>query len=95
MKKPLNLPLSYHSNEKKGDLISRMTSDVQLIEHSVISSLEMIFREPITIIAVFWERLLIISPQLTTGSVGTVASERIDYWSYWQNTAIYSTERTK
>ncbi len=62
--KSLRLPLSYHSNEKKGDLISRMTSDVQQIEHSVISSLEMIFREPITIL-VYLITLLIISPQLT------------------------------
>ncbi|MFW6351875.1 MAG: ABC transporter ATP-binding protein [Bacteroidota bacterium] len=62
--KSLRLPLSYHSNEKKGDLISRMTSDVQQIEHSVISSLEMVFREPITIL-VYLVTLLIISPQLT------------------------------
>jgi ATP-binding cassette, subfamily B, bacterial MsbA len=63
-KKSLRLPLSYHSNEKKGDLISRMTSDVQQIEHSIISSLEMIFREPITIL-VYLVTLLLISPQLT------------------------------
>ncbi len=62
--KSLKLPLSYHSNEKKGDLISRMTSDVQQIEHSIISSLEMIFREPITIL-VYLVTLLLISPQLT------------------------------
>ena len=63
-KKSINLPLSYHSSEKKGDLISRMTSDVQQIEHSIISSLEMIFREPITIL-VYLITLLLISPQLT------------------------------
>ncbi|TVQ14910.1 MAG: ABC transporter ATP-binding protein [Bacteroidetes bacterium] len=62
--KSLELPLSYHSSEKKGDLISRMTSDVQQIEHSVISSLEMIFREPITIL-VLLGTLLLISPSLT------------------------------
>ncbi|TVQ93096.1 MAG: ABC transporter ATP-binding protein [Bacteroidetes bacterium] len=62
--KSINLPLSYHSSEKKGDLISRMTSDVQQIEHSIISSLEMIFREPITIL-VYLITLLLISPQLT------------------------------
>ncbi len=62
--KSLELPLSYHSSEKKGDLISRMTSDVQQIEHSVISSLEMIFREPITIL-VLLGTLLFISPALT------------------------------
>jgi ATP-binding cassette, subfamily B, bacterial MsbA len=58
------LPLSYYSNEKKGDLISRMTNDVQQIEHSIISSLEMFFREPITIL-VLLGTLVIISPQLT------------------------------
>ncbi len=63
-KKSLDLPLSYHSSEKKGDLISRMTSDVQQIEHSVISSLEMIFREPITIL-VLLATLLLLSPSLT------------------------------
>lgn len=62
--KTLILPLSYHSNEKKGDLISRMTSDVQQIEHSVISSLEMVFREPITI-AVILVSLFIMSTNLT------------------------------
>jgi ATP-binding cassette, subfamily B, bacterial MsbA len=62
--KTLQLPLSYHSNEKKGDLISRMTSDVQQIEHSIISSLEMIFREPITIMVLLFT-LILISPQLT------------------------------
>ncbi len=62
--KSLHLPLAYHSNEKKGDLISRMTSDVQQIEHSIISSLEMIFREPINIL-VYLVTLLLISTQLT------------------------------
>jgi ATP-binding cassette, subfamily B, bacterial MsbA len=62
--KIMKLPLSYYSNEKKGDLISRMTNDVQQIEHSIISSLEMFFREPITIL-VLLGTLIIISPQLT------------------------------
>jgi ATP-binding cassette, subfamily B, bacterial MsbA len=62
--KALKLPLAFHSKERKGDLISRMTNDVQQIEHSIISSLEMVFREPITII-VFLITLLILSPQLT------------------------------
>ncbi len=65
-RKSLVLPLSYHSNEKKGDLISRMTSDVQQIEHSIISSLEMVFREPITIVVIL-ASLLIMSTSLTLG----------------------------
>lgn len=64
--KSLVLPLSYHSNEKKGDLISRMTSDVQQIENSVISSLEMVFREPITIFVIL-ASLFIMSTNLTVG----------------------------
>ncbi|MFW5706410.1 MAG: ABC transporter ATP-binding protein [Bacteroidota bacterium] len=64
--KSLVLPLSYHTNEKKGDLISRMTSDVQQIEHSVISSLEMVFREPITIFVILVS-LFIMSTSLTLG----------------------------
>ncbi len=50
LKKTLDLPLSYYSNERKGDIISRMTSDVQEIEWSIMQTLELIFREPLTII---------------------------------------------
>lgn len=45
-----NLPLSYFSQEKKGDIMSRMTNDIAEIESSVISSLEMLFKNPIMII---------------------------------------------
>jgi len=50
MRKTLNLPLSYYSNERKGDIMSRMTSDVQEIEWSIMQTLELIFREPLIII---------------------------------------------
>lgn len=63
-RKSVDLPLSYYTRERKGDIISRMTNDVGQIEVSVISSLEMIFREPITII-VYLTSLLFISPHLT------------------------------
>ncbi|MFH1121994.1 MAG: ABC transporter ATP-binding protein [Bacteroidota bacterium] len=49
--KILILPLSYYSEKKKGDIISRMTTDVQEVEWSVLSSLEMLFRDPVTILA--------------------------------------------
>ena len=49
-RKVLILPLSYYSEQKKGDIIARMTSDVQEIEWSIMSSLEMMFRDPINII---------------------------------------------
>lgn len=48
--KILILPLSFYSEEKKGDIISRITSDVQEVEWSIMNSLEMLFRDPISII---------------------------------------------
>ena len=49
-KKIVRLPLSYFSEKKKGDIISRMTSDVQEVEISFLTSLETVVREPLTII---------------------------------------------
>ncbi len=63
-KKTIDLPLAYFSQGRKGDLISRMTNDVYQIEISVISSMAMIFRDPMTIL-VYIGWLLVISPQLT------------------------------
>lgn len=63
-KKSMDLPLSYYSEEKKGDLMSRMTSDVQEIEWSIMQTLEMIFREPLTVILLFGFMILI-SAKLT------------------------------
>ena len=62
--KILRLPLSYFSEARKGDLLSRISSDVQEIEVSVVSSLSMLFRDPITII-IFVTYLVITSLQLT------------------------------
>lgn len=49
-RKIVKLHLGYYSEERKGDIISRATSDVNQIENSIISSLEMVFRDPILII---------------------------------------------
>jgi len=49
-KKVLSLPLSYYSNERKGDIMTKMTTDVREIEWSILSSMEMIFREPINML---------------------------------------------
>ncbi|TXC81702.1 ABC transporter ATP-binding protein [Luteibaculum oceani] len=46
----LKLPIFYFSEERKGNLITKVTSDVTEIEWSIIGSLEMIFRDPITFI---------------------------------------------
>jgi ATP-binding cassette, subfamily B, bacterial MsbA len=62
--KILQLPLSYFTNERKGDLMSRMTSDVQEIEVSVISSIEMVFRDPLLIL-IYLAALLAMSVHLT------------------------------
>jgi ATP-binding cassette, subfamily B, bacterial MsbA len=64
-KKILVLPLSYYSDERKGDIMSRMTADVREIEWSVLSSLEMIFREPVTIF-IYLLSMFLMSWQLTT-----------------------------
>jgi subfamily B ATP-binding cassette protein MsbA len=49
-KKSVELPLSYFSEKRKGDMISRMTSDVLEIQHSFLSILELIIKEPLTIL---------------------------------------------
>ncbi|MEI8201621.1 MAG: ABC transporter ATP-binding protein [Bacteroidota bacterium] len=60
----LILPLSYFKTHKKGDIVSRISNDVQEIEWSVMSSLQMVFREPFLII-LFIGTLLFISYSLT------------------------------
>lgn len=62
--KAISLPLSYYSNERKGDLMSRIQSDVNEIEIAVIAVLELFFREPIAVILNV-AALLYWSPKLT------------------------------
>jgi len=62
--KILSLPLPFFSEERKGDIISRMTGDVQEVEASVMSSLEMFFQSPILIL-VYLSAMLMMSWQLT------------------------------
>ena len=62
--KTLRLPLSYFSDERKGDLMSRVTSDVQEVEWSVLNVLETIVREPLLIIGAM-TMMVYISPALT------------------------------
>jgi ATP-binding cassette, subfamily B, bacterial MsbA len=63
-RKVLKLPLSYYTEARKGDVISRISNDVQEIETSLLSSLQMLFRDPITII-IFMGILFSISFKLT------------------------------
>jgi subfamily B ATP-binding cassette protein MsbA len=62
--KVLNLPLSYFSEERKGDLIARMTSDVMEIEWGIFQSLEATFRDPFTVL-LFLSTLFVVSAKLT------------------------------
>jgi subfamily B ATP-binding cassette protein MsbA len=62
--KVVNLPLAYFSEEKKGDVIAKMTSDVQEVESSIMSSVEVVFKEPFTILF-FLGTLIVWSPELT------------------------------
>jgi len=63
-KKVLSLPLGFYTEKRKGDIIARMTTDLVEIEWSIMSSLEMIFKDPLNII-IFLGTLIVISPQLT------------------------------
>ena len=63
-RKVVNLPIAYFSEEKKGDIIAKMTSDVQEVESSIMSSVEVVFKEPFTIIF-FLGTLVVWSPDLT------------------------------
>ncbi len=67
-KKILRLPMSYFSESRKGDVMSRVGMDVNEIELSVMSSLEMVFRDPITII-IFLIYMFVINYQLTLFAV--------------------------
>ncbi|MBL4587185.1 MAG: ABC transporter ATP-binding protein [Flavobacteriales bacterium] len=62
--KVVNLPVAYFSEEKKGDVIAKMTSDVQEVESSIVGSVEVVFKEPFTILF-FLGTLVVWSPDLT------------------------------
>jgi subfamily B ATP-binding cassette protein MsbA len=63
-KKTIELPLSHYSEKRKGDTIARITSDVLEIQHSFLSILELIVREPLTILFTIGAMLLL-SVELT------------------------------
>ena len=70
-RKITSLSLGFFSEERKGDIIARMSGDVQEIEGSIMSSLDMLFKNPILIIAYF-ATLLAISWQLTLFTLAVV-----------------------
>jgi subfamily B ATP-binding cassette protein MsbA len=63
--KILSLPIGYFTDERKGDMMARMTSDVQEVEWGIMNSLEAAFREPLNII-VFLITMFTMSSELTT-----------------------------
>jgi subfamily B ATP-binding cassette protein MsbA len=63
-KKLLALPLGFYSERRKGDVIARMTTDILEIEVSIMNSFEVLFKDPLTIIA-FLIAMILMSPQLT------------------------------
>ena len=63
-RKITSLDLGFFSDERKGDIIARMTGDVQEIENSIMSSIDMLFKNPVLIISYF-VAMLLISWQLT------------------------------
>ncbi|MDE6371346.1 MAG: ABC transporter ATP-binding protein, partial [Duncaniella sp.] len=62
--KILQLPIGYFTNERKGDVMARMTGDVAVIENSIMSTLDMLFKDPIMII-VCLGMMIFLSWQLT------------------------------
>jgi ATP-binding cassette, subfamily B, bacterial MsbA len=63
-KKILELPIGYFNDQKKGDIMSRLTNDLSDVETSSVNLLESLFREPVTIL-IFLCYMIILSPQLT------------------------------
>ncbi len=62
--KILQLPIGFFSEQRKGDIMSKLSNDLGDVEASTVSVLESVFREPITIL-LFFIYMVILSPQLT------------------------------
>ncbi|MFN8296263.1 MAG: ABC transporter ATP-binding protein [Chitinophagales bacterium] len=62
--KILNLHVLYFSDQRKGDVLTRLTNDVQEVEYGILHFLEVAFKEPVTIIATL-VTMLLLSPKLT------------------------------
>lgn len=63
-KKILVLPIGYFNDQRKGDIMSRLTNDLSEVEGSTVGVLETLFREPISIL-LFFIYLIMLSPELT------------------------------
>lgn len=97
--KVMRLPLGFFSDERKGDIIARMSGDVGEIENSITSSLDLLMKNPILII-LYFSTLIITSWQLTLftvlvlpgmgwimGKVGKkLKRQSLDQQAKWSNT---------
>ena len=63
-RKMTSLPIGFYSNERKGDVMARMSGDVTEVENSIMTSLDMLFKNPIMIVACL-VMMIVISWQLT------------------------------
>jgi subfamily B ATP-binding cassette protein MsbA len=69
----MNLHLAYFNNERKGNIISKIASDVQVVQFSVTSTLQVVFKEPLTLV-VYMVSLFVMSAQLTLVSLLIIPS---------------------
>ena len=76
--KVLSLPLSFFSEERKGDIIARMSADVTVVENSLTSSIDMLIRNPIAHLVCF-VTLFSVSWQMTHFCYLYFASDGLDY----------------
>ena len=97
--KVLELPMSFFSKERKGDIITRMSGDVSEIDNSIASSLDMLIKNPILIV-VYMAALIVISWQMTIFTIvvapliiwvmGTIGrklkAQSLDVQSRWSDT---------
>ena len=76
--KIVELPIAYFTEKRKGDIIARMTADVQEVEVSILTSIETIVREPLTVVIAI-SIMLFMSVKLTLFRVYFIAS----FWFYY------------
>lgn len=67
----MELHLGFFSNQRKGDVISKIASDVQTVQYSVTGTLQVVFKEPLQLIA-YLVALFLLSPQLTLFSMAVI-----------------------
>ena len=93
--KIISLPLAYFTEQKKGDLTSRMTSDLVEIEWSIMGVIEMIFKDPINIF-IFLITLIVINLEAPSVCSYLISCCRNTNWIHWEELkAIFTTRAIK